>query len=141
MRKTIALIAIALLTAGAVVAQPKKSRVQQTQQTQGTNNILNLLLGGGQTTTTQQAKPQSKPQPSPQTQPKAPAGTPGVRREEPAHPKAVRYTEVSDEDFFGKFDPPKRAEGKKSIEDGPLTLDDIFGDDGMFSDDRKGGKR
>lgn len=73
--------------------------------------------------------------------PQAPAATPGVRREEPAHPKAVRYTEVSDEDFFGKFDPPAKSAKPKNDEEGPLTLDDIFGDDGIFTDNRKGGKR
>ena len=83
----------------------------------------------------------ARPQPKPQPKPQAPTGTPGVRREEPAHPKAVRYTEVSDEDFFGKFDPPSKTVRKKVDEDGPLTLDDIFGENGMFSDDRKGGKR
>ena len=73
--------------------------------------------------------------------PQAPAATPGVRREEPAHPKAVRYTEVSDEDFFGKFDPPAKSAKPKNDEEGPLTLDDIFGEDGIFTDNRKGGKR
>ena len=87
------------------------------------------------------AKPKPAPQPKPpQPQPK-PAGTPGVRREEPQHPKAVRYTEVSDEDFFGKFDPPSKKASGKADEEGPITLDDIFGENGMFNDDRKGGRR
>ena len=65
----------------------------------------------------------------------------GARMTEPPHPKAVRYTEVSDDDFFGKFDPPARTTRPKKEDDGPLTLDDIFGENGMFTDDRKGGKR
>ncbi len=100
---------------------------------------------------TKTAKPQPRPAatqpkprpaaPQPRPQPKAPAATPGVRKEEPPHPKAVRYTEVSDDDFFGKFDPPARTTRPKKEDDGPLTLDDIFGENGMFTDDRKGGKR
>ena len=82
------------------------------------------------------AKPAAKPASRP-----APAATPGVRKEDPKHPKAVRYTEVSDEDFFGKFNPPEQKKKAKADEDGPLTLDDIFGDNGLFTDDRKGGKR
>lgn len=85
------------------------------------------------------AKPTpTKPAP---TQTSRPQATPGVRREEPQHPKAVRYTEVSDEDFFGKFDPPTTKKNTKAEEDGPLTLDDIFGDNGIFNDGKKGGKR
>lgn len=72
---------------------------------------------------------------------KRPSATPGVRREEPAHPKAVNYKEVSDDEFFGKFDPPSAASTPKADEEGPLTLDDIFGENGLFNDDRKGGKR
>ena len=79
-----------------------------------------------------------KPAPA---QPSRPQATPGVRREDPQHPKAVRYTEVSDEDFFGKFDPPTTKKNTKAEEDGPLTLDDIFGNDGIFNDGKKGGKR
>ena len=88
-------------------------------------------------------KPQPKPmaQPKPQPASERPAATPGVRREEPQHPKAVSYTEVSDDDFFGKFDPPAKARKAGKDEDGPLTLDDIFGENGMFNDNRKGGKR
>ena len=48
---------------------------------------------------------------------------------------------MSDEDFFGKFDPPAKSGKPKKDEDGPLTLDDIFGEDGIFTDNRKGGKR
>lgn len=85
------------------------------------------------------AKPTpTKPAP---TQTSRPQATPGVRREEPQHPKAVRYTEVSDEDFFGKFDSPTTKKNTKAEEDGPLTLDDIFGDNGIFNDGKKGGKR
>ena len=72
---------------------------------------------------------------------KRPSATPGVRKEEPAHPKAVNYKEVSDDDFFGKFDPPSTAGKAKADEEGPLTLDDIFGENGLFNDGRKGGKR
>ena len=88
-------------------------------------------------------KPQPKPmaQPKPQPASERPAATPGVRREEPQHPKAVSYTEVSDDDFFGKFDSPAKARKAEKDEDGPLTLDDIFGENGMFNDNRKGGKR
>ena len=95
------------------------------------------------------AEPESQnfaqPEPQRPAQPERPAfkrpiATPGVRKEEPAHPKAVNYTEVSDEDFFGKFDPPAKTGKAKADEDGPLTLDDIFGENGMFND-RKGGKR
>lgn len=88
----------------------------------------------------------SAPEPAPAPK-SAPQGTPGVRREEPHTPKAVRYTDVSDDDFFGKFDPKpaKPASGASNPEapeeDGPLTLDDIFGDNGIFDDSRKGGKR
>ena len=39
------------------------------------------------------------------------------------------------------FDPPSKTENPKTNEDGPLTLDDIFGKNGMFNDSRKGGKR
>ncbi|MBE6029849.1 MAG: hypothetical protein E7226_06885, partial [Clostridiales bacterium] len=74
-------------------------------------------------------------------EPERPAGTPGVRKEEPQHPKAVSYTEVSDDDFFGKFNPPSKTAKPKAEEDGPLTLDDIFGENGMFNSDGKGGKR
>ena len=72
---------------------------------------------------------------------KRPSATPGVRKEEPVHPKAVNYKEVSDDDFFGKFDPPTTAGKANADEDGPLTLDDIFGENGLFNDSRKGGKR
>lgn len=68
------------------------------------------------------------------------------------HPKAVKYTNVSDEDFFKQFgnaggfgnEMRKPATGSRSgvtrrepEGDTPVTLDDIFGDDGIF----KGGKR
>ncbi|MBE6045497.1 MAG: FHA domain-containing protein [Clostridiales bacterium] len=86
------------------------------------------------------AKPAPVVKPSP-AKPSRPQATPGVRREDPQHPKAVRYTEVSDEDFFGKFDPPTTKKNTKAEEDGPLTLDDIFGNDGIFNDGKKGGKR
>ena len=45
MRKTIALIAIALLTAGTVSAQPKRSRVQSVQQTQQQKKPANNQQG------------------------------------------------------------------------------------------------
>ena len=89
------------------------------------------------------APPQKAPAPkkAPTTVAKPTPATPGVRREELQTPKAVRYTEVSDEDFFGKFDPPTPKKNTKAEEDGPLTLDDIFGNDGIFNDGKKGGKR
>ncbi len=78
----------------------------------------------------------------PQTESKpAPQGTPGVRRDEPHTPKAVHYKDVSDDDFFGKFDPPAKPKPEAPEEDGPLTLDDIFGNNGIFNDSGKGGKR
>ena len=86
-------------------------------------------------------KPKPQPQPRPQPKPERPVATPGVRKEEPQHPKAVSYTEVSDDDFFGKFEPPAKSRKAGKDEDGPLTLDDIFGENGMFDGDRKGGKR
>lgn len=50
-----------------------------------------------------------------------------------AHPKAVRYTEISDDDFFDAFgndnvNKPERDRDK------PVSLEDIFGDDGIFGD-------
>ena len=50
-----------------------------------------------------------------------------------AHPKAVRYTEISDDDFFEAFgndnvNKPERDRDK------PVSLEDIFGDDGIFGD-------
>ena len=87
-------------------------------------------------------KPAPKPQPEPERPAfQRPAATPGVRKEEPAHPKAVNYKEVSDDDFFGKFNPPSKPSKPKDEEDGPLTLDDIFGENGLFNDGKKGGKR
>ncbi len=86
-------------------------------------------------------KSEAAPAPAAKPTPAKPSSTPGVRREEPQHPKAVRYTEVSDEDFFGKFDPPTPKKNAKAEKDGPLTLDDIFGNDGIFNDGKKGGKR
>ena len=88
-----------------------------------------------------QPKPKPQPQPRPQPKPERPVATPGVRKEEPQHPKAVSYTEMSDDDFFGKFEPPAKSRKAGKDEDGPLTLDDIFGENGMFDGDRKGGKR
>lgn len=96
---------------------------------------------------TQIAKPQPEehrqPQSAPQrpAEPQRPAATPGVRKEEPQHPKAVSYKEMSDDDFFGKFNPPSKPSKPEAEEEGPLTLDDIFGENGMFNSDRKGGKR
>ena len=98
--------------------------------------------------TIQTYRPQAEPTPAAQQQkPAAPAGkpaaqgTPGVRRDEPHTPKAVRYKDVSDDDFFGKFDPPAKPKPEAPEEDGPLTLDDIFGNNGIFNDSGKGGKR
>ena len=98
--------------------------------------------------TIQTYRPQTESRPAaPQPKPSAPAarpagqGTPGVRRDEPHTPKAVRYTDVSDDDFFGKFDPPAKPKPEAPEEDGPLTLDDIFGNNGIFNDNGKGGKR
>lgn len=51
------------------------------------------------------------------------------------HPKAVKYTEVSDDDFFSSFDTPAESKSKDD-EEQPVTLEDIFGDDGIF-----GGKK
>ena len=50
-----------------------------------------------------------------------------------AHPKAVRYTEIIDDDFFDAFgndnvNKPERDRDK------PVSLEDIFGDDGIFGD-------
>ena len=50
-----------------------------------------------------------------------------------AHPKAVRYTEISDDDFFDAFgndnvNKPERDRDKT------VSLEDIFGDDGIFGD-------
>lgn len=100
----------------------------------------------GPTVKTYQPQAESKPA-APQPKPAAPAskpkqqGTPGVRRDEPHTPKAVRYKDVSDDDFFGKFDPPAKPKPEAPEEDGPLTLDDIFGNNGIFNDSGKGGKR
>ena len=98
--------------------------------------------------TIQTYRPQAEPTPAAQQQkPAAPAGkpaaqgTPGVRRDEPHTPKAVRYKDVSDDDFFGKFDPPAKPKPEAPEEEGPLTLDDIFGNNGIFNDSGKGGKR
>ena len=98
--------------------------------------------------TIQTYRPQADPKPAtPQPKSAAPAaksapqGTPGVRRDEPHTPKAVRYKDVSDDDFFGKFDPPAKPKPEAPEEDGPLTLDDIFGNNGIFNDSGKGGKR
>lgn len=84
------------------------------------------------------ARRAAEPEPSKTSRPEAPKS---AKPDPQKHPKAVSYTEISDDDFFGKFDPPSRKERRRSDEDGPLTLDDIFGDDGIFTDNRKGGKR
>ena len=55
----------------------------------------------------------------------------------PAHPKAVKYTEVSDDDFFGKFGSDFAPRESSKVEETPVTLDDIFGDDGIFGGDKK----
>jgi len=74
---------------------------------------------------------QAKPTPKPQAQKPKPA--PKVERPKD-HVKAVKYENISDDDFFGRFNnygieetpKPKKAEVKPQ-EDEPLTLDDIFG--------------
>ena len=55
---------------------------------------------------------------------------------EPEHPKAIKYRDISDDDFFGKFDTP--IESSQEPGEKPLTLDDIFGKDGIFDDDSNG---
>ena len=129
--------------------EAKRTRKAEAKQTRKAKAVEPepTKVAGPQPKPTKVARPQPQPKPTEperpafSRKPQAPAATPGVRREEPAHPKAVRYTEVSDEDFFGKFDPPARSNKTRSDEDGPLTLDDIFGKNGMFNDDGKGGRR
>ena len=50
-----------------------------------------------------------------------------------AHPKAVRYTEISDDDFFDAFGNDNVNEPERD-RDKPVSLEDIFGDDGIFGD-------
>ncbi len=50
-----------------------------------------------------------------------------------AHPKAVRYTEISDDDFFDAFGNDNVNELERD-RDKPVSLEDIFGDDGIFGD-------
>ncbi|MGN0702409.1 MAG: FtsW/RodA/SpoVE family cell cycle protein [Lentihominibacter sp.] len=50
-----------------------------------------------------------------------------------SHPKAVRYTEISDDDFFDAFGNNSGNEPEKDW-DKPVSLEDIFGDDGIFGD-------
>lgn len=50
-----------------------------------------------------------------------------------AHPKAVRYTEISDDDFFDAFGNDNVNKPEKD-RDKPVSLEDIFGDDGIFGD-------
>ena len=50
-----------------------------------------------------------------------------------AHPKAVRYTEISDDDFFDAFGNDNVNEPERG-RDKPVSLEDIFGDDGIFGD-------
>lgn len=50
-----------------------------------------------------------------------------------AHPKAVRYTEISDDDFFDAFG-NDNVNKPESDRDKPVSLEDIFGDDGIFGD-------
>lgn len=67
-------------------------------------------------------------------------------RQKPEHLKKVNYTEVSDDFFFDQFDseqgsqkkPPQGHVVRREPEgDTPVTLDDIFGDDGIFGGDKK----
>ena len=50
-----------------------------------------------------------------------------------AHPKAVRYTEISDDDFFDAFGNDTVHQPERD-RDKPVSLEDIFGDDGIFGD-------
>lgn len=53
-------------------------------------------------------------------------------------PKAVKYKEVSDDDFFGKLNPDIGSKSEPTkVDEGPVTLDDIFGDDGIFGGHKK----
>ena len=86
----------------------------------------------------QQPAPARPVQPARQSQPIKPPLSVSRNAQQPqpaapkqgAHPKAVKYTDVSDDDFFGQFDTP--VQSKQTEEEKPLSLDDIFGDDGIF---------
>ncbi len=84
-----------------------------------------------------------KQTPAPRTETKLPPRTerpaPAPKQQKPEpYVKAVKYTDVSDDDFFSKFEAgrpaeqpkPKRQRGtasSKPKDEEPLTLDDIFG--------------
>ncbi|MDO4834202.1 MAG: FtsW/RodA/SpoVE family cell cycle protein [Bacillota bacterium] len=53
------------------------------------------------------------------------------------HPKAVKYTEISDDDFFGRFGNVLPSSDPQQDQERPVTLDDIFGEDGLFGGDKK----
>ncbi|MDO4176514.1 MAG: FtsW/RodA/SpoVE family cell cycle protein [Bacillota bacterium] len=87
--------------------------------------------------------PPEPPTPTPVIHKKAEPVRPAAKAEpiippEPkAHPKAVKYTEVSDDDFFDRFGNDLPSSGANPDEDRPVTLDDIFGDDGIFGGDKR----
>ena len=82
-------------------------------------------------------RPAQKPQ---RTAPTSQRTAPHVQAQqpshEPEHPKAIKYRDISDDDFFGQFDTP--LESSQEPGEKPLTLDDIFGKDGIFEDDDNG---
>lgn len=74
-------------------------------------------------------EPRPEPRPEPRFEPRH------EPRPEPrkSHPKAVKYTEISDEDFFYAFGGDSNTEQSRDM-DGPVSLEDIFGNDGIFGD-------
>lgn len=105
---------------------PPALRTDSTQSERNTTVLRAAVQPGRQ----EHARKPAQPKP---VQPSRPA------QSAPQHPKAVTYKEISDDDFFDKFDTPLEDRPQRSSDNDPLTLEDIFSD--RRSDPRSGGRR